>query len=111
MDLDKKECQLVEIPLESLSLDEITRIIFWGRVKESFYRRHTSGCRRRTHKAASSHCCKGKRHDRTAQIGEGMDINRMRAPVVLDFLRNNHLLDAVARLIGAEITCCHSAPT
>ena len=40
-----------------------------------------------------------------ADIGEGIDINRMRARPVFDFLHNDHLLDAVACLIGPEITC------
>ncbi len=41
----------------------------------------------------------------SAEIGHGIDINRMRAPALFDFLRNDHLLDAVASLIGSEITC------
>ena len=40
-----------------------------------------------------------------ADIGEGIDINRMRARAVFDFLRNDHLLEAVACLVGPEITC------
>ena len=37
VDLEKKEWQLVDIPLESFDLDVITRIGFWGRVQGTFY--------------------------------------------------------------------------
>ena len=44
-------------------------------------------------------------HAQCKQIGEGIDLNQMRAPALFDFLRNDNLLDAVACLIGPEITC------
>ena len=37
VDLDRKEWQLVDIPLESFNLDVITRIGFWGRMQGTFY--------------------------------------------------------------------------
>lgn len=46
-----------------------------------------------------------KLHTQSPEIGHGIDINRMRASAMFDFLRNDHLLDSVSCLTGPEITC------
>ncbi len=41
----------------------------------------------------------------TKEIATGLDIMLMRGPASFAFLHNAHLLDAVERLVGPEITC------
>jgi hypothetical protein len=43
--------------------------------------------------------------NQSEEIGRGLDIYELRAKTVFDFLRNDHLLDAVESILGPDISC------